>query len=44
MDLLHTQLNKIQRQLAFVAVESINWKGYVQTFSWLVALFESYLL
>jgi STE24 endopeptidase len=44
MDLLHLQLNKIQRQLAFVAIEPINWKGYVQTFSWLVALFESYLL
>jgi STE24 endopeptidase len=44
MDLLHTQLNKIQQQLAFVAVDPINWKGYVQAFSWLVTLFESYLL
>jgi hypothetical protein len=44
MDLLQTQLDKIQRQLAFVAVDPINWKGYVQASSWLVALFECYLL
>lgn len=44
MDILHTQLSHIQRQLAFVTVEPINWKLYVQGFSWIVTLFESYLL
>ena len=44
MDILHTQLNTIQRQLAFVSVKEINWKLYVQLFSWSVTLFESYLL
>ncbi|KIM44315.1 hypothetical protein M413DRAFT_17987 [Hebeloma cylindrosporum] len=44
MDLLHTQLNNIQRHLAFVAVDPINWKLYVQSFSWAVTIFESYLL
>jgi STE24 endopeptidase len=44
MDLLHSQLSKIQRQLSFVAVDPINWKAYVQYFSWGVTLFESYLL
>ncbi|KAK7032425.1 zinc metalloprotease [Paramarasmius palmivorus] len=44
MDLLHTNLAKIQRQLAFVAVDPIDWKFYVQIFSWGVTLFESYLL
>ncbi|KAH9475229.1 CAAX prenyl protease 1 [Psilocybe cubensis] len=44
MDLLHSQLDIIQRKLAFVAVEDIPWKFYVQTFSWAVSIFESYLL
>ena len=44
MDILHTQLNNIQRHLAFVAVDDIDWKFYVQLFSWSVSLFESYLL
>ncbi|KAF9467610.1 peptidase family M48-domain-containing protein [Collybia nuda] len=44
MDLLHTQLSNIQRQLSFVSVDPINWKLYVQAFSWAVTLFESYLL
>ncbi|KAG6839963.1 hypothetical protein C0991_010003 [Blastosporella zonata] len=44
MDLLHTQLSKIQRHLAFVAVEPIDWKLGVQGFSWAVTLFETYLL
>jgi STE24 endopeptidase len=44
MDILHTQLNNIQRHLAFVAVDDIDWKFYVQLFSWSVTLFESYLL
>ncbi|PCH34809.1 hypothetical protein WOLCODRAFT_133619 [Wolfiporia cocos MD-104 SS10] len=44
MDLMHSQLASIQRHLAFVAVEPIDWKTYVQAFSWVVCLFESYLL
>ena len=44
MDILHNQLNNIQRHLAFVATDPINWKLYVQVFSWTVTLFESYLL
>ncbi|KAI0919502.1 hypothetical protein AcV5_001554 [Taiwanofungus camphoratus] len=44
MDFLHTQLGVLQRQLAFVAVDPIDWKFYVQAFSWGVCLFESYLL
>jgi STE24 endopeptidase len=44
MDFLHTQLDAVQKHLAFVATDSINWKGYVQAFSWSVALFETYLL
>lgn len=44
MDLLHTQLSNIQRQLSFVSVDPIDWKLYVQAFSWAVTLFESYLL
>ncbi|ESK84749.1 putative zinc metallo-protease [Moniliophthora roreri MCA 2997] len=44
MDLLHTNLAKVQHQLAFVAVDPIDWKFYVQIFSWGVTLFESYLL
>jgi hypothetical protein len=44
MDILHTQLNHIQRHLAFVAVDDIDWRFYVQLSSWSVSLFESYLL
>lgn len=44
MDLLDSQLAALQRQLSWVAVEPIDWKLYVQTSSWLVCLFESYLL
>ncbi|KAM6494009.1 Peptidase family M48 domain containing protein [Amanita muscaria] len=44
MDILQTQLNAIQHKLAFVASEPIEWKFYVQVFSWTVTLFESYLL
>ncbi|KAG5645300.1 hypothetical protein DXG03_006489 [Asterophora parasitica] len=44
MDLLHTQLSNVQRQLAFVSTDPIDWKLYVQAFSWSVTLFESYLL
>jgi hypothetical protein len=44
MDFLHSQLATIQRHLAFVTTDAINWKGYVQAFSWTVTLFETYLL
>ena len=44
MDFLHSQLAKLQKHLAFVQVDPINWKGYVQGFSWSVTLFEKYLL
>ena len=44
MDFLHSQLAKLQKHLAFVQVDPINWKGYVQGFSWGVTLFETYLL
>ena len=44
MDFLHSQLAKLQKHLAFVQVDPINWKGYVQGFSWSVTLFETYLL
>ncbi|KAF7290747.1 CAAX prenyl protease [Mycena indigotica] len=44
MDFLHSQLARIQHHLAFVAVDPIDWKFYVQGISWAVTLFESYLL
>jgi STE24 endopeptidase len=44
MDFLHSQLCTVQRHLAFVSVDPINWKLYVQVFSWVVTVFESYLL
>lgn len=44
MDFLHTQLATLQKHLAFVTTDAINWKGYVQGFSWSVTLFETYLL
>lgn len=44
MDFLHSNLAAIQHKLAFVAVEPINWKFYVQSFSWSVTLWECYLL
>ena len=44
MDFLHVQLAAVQKHLAFVATDEINWKGYVLAFSWGVTLFESYLL
>ena len=42
MDFPHSQLAKLQKHLAFVQVEPVNWKGYVQGFSWGVTLFETY--
>ncbi|KAL4254180.1 CAAX prenyl protease [Abortiporus biennis] len=44
MDFLYSQLAVVQRPLAFVATDPIDWKLYVQAFSWTVCLFESYLL
>lgn len=44
MDLLHSQLAALQQKLSFVATDPIDWKFYVQAFSWGVTLFESYLL
>ncbi|KAH7914894.1 peptidase family M48-domain-containing protein [Hygrophoropsis aurantiaca] len=44
MDFLHSQLATLQSKLSFVATDPIDWKFYVQAFSWGVTLFESYLL
>ena len=44
MDILHVQLAAIQRKLAFVQVDPIDWKKSVLVFSWGICLFESYLL
>lgn len=44
MDFLYAFLAVIQRRLAFVSVDPIDWKFYVQAFSWTVTLFETYLL
>ena len=44
MDILHAQLTAIQRRLAFVQVDPIDWKTQVLVFSWGICLFESYLL
>ncbi|TFK98023.1 peptidase family M48-domain-containing protein [Pterulicium gracile] len=44
MEFLHAQLAVLQRKLSWVSVAPVNWKGYVQAFSWTVTLFESYLL
>ena len=44
MDFLHSQLAKLQKHLAFVQLDPINWKGYVQGFYWSVTLFETYLI
>lgn len=44
MEFLHSQLDTLQKHLSFVTTDAINWKGYVQAFSWGVTLFETYLL
>ncbi|KAI0301353.1 metalloendopeptidase [Russula brevipes] len=44
MDILHAQLAAIQRKLAFVQEDPIDWQTYVLFFSWGICLFESYLL
>lgn len=43
MEVLHSQLATLQRHLAWVSTEPLDWKLYVQAFSWSVYLFESYL-
>lgn len=40
MDFPHTQLHVVQQKLSFIATDPIDWKLYVQTISWAVALFE----
>lgn len=44
MDILHNQLQAVQRSLSFVSTDPIDWKFYVQVFAWSVTLFESYLM
>ena len=44
MDFIHHQVSLVEKQLAFVTTDPIDWKFYVQIFSWAVCLFESYLL
>lgn len=44
MEFLHQPLDLVQKQLAWVAVDPVDWKGLVQSFSWGVCLFESYLM
>ncbi|KAJ7577869.1 peptidase family M48-domain-containing protein [Mycena floridula] len=44
MDFLHSFLKNVQNRLSFVSVAPIDWVFYVQSFSWGVTLFESYLL
>ena len=45
MDILHTQLLlPIERQLAWVQTEPIDWKFLVQCFTWTVTGWELYLL
>lgn len=44
MDFIHHQVALVEKQLSFVTTDPIDWKTYVQVFSWGVCLFESYLL
>ncbi|KAI6141648.1 peptidase family M48-domain-containing protein [Pisolithus tinctorius] len=44
MDVLHSGLAALQQKLSFVATDPIDWKFFVQGSSWVVTLFESYLL
>ncbi|KAJ3550514.1 hypothetical protein NM688_g5060 [Phlebia brevispora] len=44
MEFLNEGLATVQHRLAFVATDPIDWKFYVQVFSWGVCAFESYLL
>ncbi|KAJ6589032.1 metalloendopeptidase [Mycena capillaripes] len=44
MNFLNSQLGRVHQQLAFISVDPIDWKFYVQVISWARALFESYLL
>lgn len=44
MDFLHHQLARVEHNLAWVKTNDVDWKLYIQVFSWSVCLFESYLL
>ncbi|VDC05236.1 unnamed protein product [Peniophora sp. CBMAI 1063] len=44
MDYLDAGLAAVEKQLAFVKTDPINWQGLVLGFSWAVCIFESYLL
>lgn len=44
MEFIHHQVALVEKQLAFVTTDPVDWKTYVQAFSWGVCLFESYLL
>lgn len=44
MDFVNSGLDAVQRQLAFVATDSVDWKHHVQFFSWSVCAIESYLI
>ena len=44
MEYLDAGLAGIEKQLAFVKTDPINWQGLVLGFSWAVCIFESYLL
>ncbi|KAJ6589031.1 peptidase family M48-domain-containing protein [Mycena capillaripes] len=44
MNFLNSQFGRVQQQLAFISVDPIDWKFYVQVISWTRALFEAYLL
>lgn len=44
MDALHYQLQRIEKQLAWVQTEPIDWKLLVQCFTWAVTCWELYLL
>ncbi|THH19549.1 hypothetical protein EW146_g1633 [Bondarzewia mesenterica] len=44
MDFLHSYITTLQRNLAWVSVDPIDWKFYVQVSSWSICIFESYLL
>ncbi|KAI0043051.1 hypothetical protein FA95DRAFT_1499212 [Auriscalpium vulgare] len=44
MDFIHSGVAALQQRLSFIAVEPIDWQTYVVAFSWVICLFESYLL
>jgi hypothetical protein len=42
--IIHRPLAAIQHRLSWVSTSPINWQGLVQSFSWAVCAFESYLM